>query len=230
MEILDKNSEYGETPMQPSASRTKLYFRPLKMMSPAIPLGVLLAVAFGSPQAIRASGATEIVSENGTWGTDCPDVFCSAPGDTWSYSFDVDSQPTVLNDNLGGDFEAAVSGFTFLDNGVVVPSLTDTVTEMTFYSAGDGGGFEDPDAVVNVYNVFPYQLYSGLESSPTIEPGVYPVAPATAIDDTTPATASAVTVTPEPSLAILMLTALLAIALVARKRNAGGLGSTRTNS
>ncbi len=211
--------------MQPFASHTKLYSRSLnrslKLMRPAIQVGVLLAMSFSAPHAIWATPVTEDVSESGTWGADCPTTFCNAPGDTWSYSFVIDANPAAFNVSVGNYFEAPISDFVFTDNGAVVGPLTDSVTDVYFFSTGQGGGLTDQTGGL-ILNIYSDQLYAGLdqESSPTIVPGIYPVGDMTTIDGVSPASASALTITPEPSLSIMMAAGLLAIAFVVRKRNA----------
>src|SRR5271168_246774 len=146
--------------MQPFASDTKLFRRSSRLMSPVIQVGVLLAVAFSAPQAIWSTPVTEDVSESGTWGTDCPAVYCNAPGDTWSYSFVIDANPAPFNVSLGNEFNAPISDFTFTDNGTVVASLTDSLTDVIFFSTGGGGGLTD-DTFGSILNIFAPQLYSG---------------------------------------------------------------------
>lgn len=79
----------------------------------------------------------DMVSQSGQWGSVCPPVLCSTPGDTWSYSFltssDVSSWYTGVPD--------PISDFQFSVNGVVVSSLSDAYGEAIWFPGSNDGGF-----------------------------------------------------------------------------------------
>jgi len=79
-----------------------------------------------------------LISQSGTWGPTCPAVVCSAPGDSWSYSFRIDP---VLN--LMSPFApaGAISDFEFVLNGSPVASLTNAYSEAGFFFGNNDGGF-----------------------------------------------------------------------------------------
>lgn len=88
--------------------------------------------------ATTASADVDVVSQSGVWGATCPPVICSAPGDSWSYSFQVDSVLTSLI-NVGP--QGPISDFEFLLNGSAITSLTDAFDAAEFFSAPLDGGF-----------------------------------------------------------------------------------------
>ena len=180
-------------------------------------------------------GDTVVVSQDGTWGAaaDCPPTFCSAPGDTWSWSFEIDTNPVAFNVDPDNDFEASITNFVFSENGSVIGSLSDTQTEVTFFSTANCGGLAtDDDSTINECSD---QLYAGSESSPTIQAGSYAalLTPQTGgcggapFEPCSTATFGDIVITPqpdqtpEPSTAFLMIVPLLSGAFVIRQAKPG---------
>ena len=188
-----------------------------------------MAFIFGAAANLKAD--IIVVSQNGIWGTgaDCPPTFCTSPGDTWNWSFDMDASPSAFDVDPGQSFEAPITNFVFSDNGAPIASLTGTQTEITFFStAGCGGLATDDDSTINECAS---QLYSGNEAMPAMQPGAYTPLLTPQVGDCGGAPfALCATVTfgdivltvapaPEPSSAIMIIVPLLAVAFVIRKKN-----------
>jgi hypothetical protein len=187
-----------------------------------------MGLIFGAAASLKADIIS--VSQDGTWGrgADCPPTFCTSAGDTWNWSFDIDADPSAFNVNPGNDFEATITNFVFSDNGSVIASLTGSQTEITFFSTARCGGLStDDDSTINECA---FQLYSGDETTPIMQPGTYTplLIPQVGNCGGSPFTSCA-TVTfgdivltlvpaPEPSSAFMIIVPLLAMALVIRKK------------
>lgn len=131
-------------------------------------------------------------------------------------SFELPVNPTVLEFTVGTNFQ--VMPIDLMINGA--PS-TD---KLSFFSAGKfGGGFEAICGLTcSDINVAGPQLYTGLESSPTMLGIVAGGVPLTNFGTTTavgtltsPGTVGPVTSTPEPSATVLLGFGLLAVGLAA---------------
>jgi hypothetical protein len=124
------------------------------------------------PFASVGSASPLLVQESGVWGISAPVTTWSAPNESWSYSFVIDSSPTPSSYLLGDNFIAPFNNFNYLLNGVPVTTTPDAIE---WYSTNGEGG------LINVYfggitfKVYGAQAYSGPESSPAILPGVYPL-------------------------------------------------------
>ena len=163
------------------------------------------------------------------------------PGDTWQWSLEIDSNPVPSNFDSGVDFEADISNFEFSDAGTVITSLTDSQTEITFFSVAQCGGLATDD-LTTIDECADNQLYSGDESAPTLVPGTYgpELIPEVGGCGDTPGTmCSGVTFgditiavvpaqTPEPSSVVIVVVPLLVIAFVIRNRRLRGLTPARS--
>jgi PEP-CTERM motif len=129
-------------------------------------LAVLLFAASLSASPITISG-------NGTFSASTPTSTFSAPSETWSFSFTLDSQLAVSSILAGSYFSTtAFSGFTYFLNG-----SPDAITpdHLTFFRSGDGGMF-NICVSAGCDNGFYFQgpqMYTGSESTPTILTGPF---------------------------------------------------------
>jgi hypothetical protein len=175
-----------------------------------------------------ASATTTTVTESGTWGNNCPAPYCTAPGATLVLSFQVDSSPTPITYN-SVFFLATISDFTLSDNGVIQTGL-DPETKAYFFIASDTGGFATYDDIFDVSA--PSQLFTGPVSTPTFQPGNYPISQYPTIGNTLVYTYTNIDVSsavPEPATYALALFGFGLLGCV-RKRILPGLRSiTRTH-
>jgi len=121
--------------------------------------------------------ATLTLSTGGTYSGGTPATAWTAPGATWSISFNVASNPTVNSSVSGQDFDAPVTNFVYKLNGNPVSVGT---VDVAFYNLGDSGlidvglfGSSATGALTNGFVIFGPQAYSGPEATPTILPNVY---------------------------------------------------------
>lgn len=164
------------------------------------------------------------VTQSGQWGTVCPPIVCSQPGDSWSYSFLTDSKIPFPS------LSAPISDFTFLLNGVpVFPVPLGTYNNALWFVAANDGGFSIPGAIEFGMWTQLFTTPVPLSPSATLDPGVYPILPSPSFEDLFGADnlihpneitfgPVVITDTPEPSSVILLLTILLRAAFVVRKR------------
>jgi hypothetical protein len=210
---------------------------PKRLWKFSFSLGLLLLISL---TLAPAAGATEfLVTESGTFSANVPVTFVSAPDATWSYSFLVSSTPSPSYYSLGSGFGTYVSDFQYTLNGTIVPSAQadydEEPGEVAWSSSAEGGlldvivqnasgGFEG-------FGLTGPQIYSGSESSPTLLAGEFPVGtgsefvittgfPDPTITYSEPVTGSVLVedATPEPPAVLLMLTGLLALAIVGRRK------------
>jgi len=135
---------------------------------------ILLVVAFCS---LPAHADTISYSDSGTFSTSTASSAFTGPGETWAFSFQADSNPTVLEFGNGG-FNFSFSNFSYSLNGSTVAI---TPSFIRFFSPGNGGGFEICFAGTTVQNCtdglgstgFGPPMYTGTTSSPTLAPGTY---------------------------------------------------------
>jgi hypothetical protein len=197
--------------------------------------------------AAPAFGDVDLVTQSGEWGATCPPIVCSEPGDSWSYSFLTDSN-VVLNANANSNFGTTITDFEYSLNEVLEIAIEGAYLASWFPESNDGGFFiQFPPALEEFSPAFGLsaQLYTVSPSSPpgdcgfvnqacTIAPGTYLEGPpASALEFLfgvgTPNVGAGnnlivgpIVITdisaPEPTSVILLLTALLAVAFVLRKR------------
>jgi hypothetical protein len=169
-------------------------------------LYALVAVTVALGTAVPAFSDELQVSESGTWGTTCPATFCAGPGDTWSWSFDIASNPTPHDFVSGVQTDVPITNFIFETNGNVVSVPNPTLADFGFPPAT--GGFS---MAINNNEVLlsGSQLYTGTEAAPNFAPGVFSVnLSGTEIGGVSPATASPITISavPEPASWLFMMT------------------------
>jgi hypothetical protein len=191
----------------------------MRRLTFSLALSLLALVCALAPS--RAFASNVVVSDSGTFASGVPNTTESAPGETWSFSFSVNSNPAVSNVVLGQNFDTSFSNFTYTLNGSPVAT---SPTELTWYST-PLGGLIDLTFADGVLSIYGNQAYSGSEASPTILPGAYPV-------DNTQSFfqdnyfnsgaiyASPLTISPEPSTFLLLGSGLFAIFGLAAFRRA----------
>jgi hypothetical protein len=128
---------------------------------------------------LAAHAGTILYSDSGTFSGSTPSTEFSGPTENWAFSFEADSNPTVLSFGNGG-FDFAFSNFSYALNGAPVAI---TPTAIRFFTAANGGGFficfgalpcgmgSFPNGLGTGFGA--PQLYSGPNSAPTLLPGSY---------------------------------------------------------
>jgi hypothetical protein len=166
---------------------------------------VLLLASVGSASPL-------LVQESGVWGNSAPFTTWSAPGESWSYSFLIDSNPTPSSYSPGDNFIAPFNNFNYFLNGFPVATTPDAIE---WYSTNNEGGLINIYFGTTLFKVYGAQAYSGPESSPTILPGVYPLAGGSVFQSAgnpdQPLTGY-LTITPEPATIGMMLMGVAALA------------------
>jgi hypothetical protein len=157
-------------------------------------------------------------SGGGTFSASTASSAFSGPGETWGFSFQADSNPTVLEFGNGG-FNFAFSNFSYFLSDSPVAIMP---TFIRFFSPGNGGGFEicfNGTTVANCTdgfgNVsFSSPMYSGTTSAPTLLPGTFAMDLGVAVNsigyDLGSTTVQA-TAVPEPSSLPMFATVLVAL-------------------
>jgi len=179
---------------------------------------LLFAIAAASLAGPAANADTVVISGSGTWGASAPVTPESAPGDTFSFSFDLPSPYTWIA-YAGGELTSEVTDLSYDLDGAPVGI---SAVAAAFYPASTFGGF---DLFFSDGNWL--SAYGGaIGSSGAITTGTYAVD--FDIDYTVgapPGVGSGIvdaSVVPEPTSAALMLTGLLGLAAVrCRVRPAG---------
>lgn len=194
--------------------------------------GVLLALILGGQPVNADSGVTYTVS--GTYSSATTSSPLSGPSDTFTMSFSLPSMPVTTDFVLGDDFFVdAPIPFTYsASNGGTASGLV----FLNFYtptSSSQAGGFfvdfcaDGPSCATGqeyTWVVPGPQLYSGLESSPTLFPTSFDFTAGQFLDQCTfcdnadasgtfdgSVNASAVVPTPEPASALLLLLGIFGI-------------------
>lgn len=159
-------------------------------------------------------------SDSGTFSASTPSTEFSGPSTAWTFSFQADSNPTVLEFGNGG-FDFAFSNFSYSLNGSPVAIAP---TSIRFFTAANGGGFFICFGAQPCGNgVFPNglgtgfapQLYSGPNSAPTLLPGPFTSLPFYVVVNSTAYSQTNTTLqavaTPEPSSFLPLVVGLLAL-------------------
>ena len=130
-------------------------------------------------------------TDSGTFTTATPSSAFTAPGGTWSFSFDAVTNPTDVLEFGNGGFNFAFFNFTYTLNGSPVAI---TPTYIRFFSGTNGGGFfvcfsgtfpplsNCTDALGTP--TFGPQMYAGMTSAPTLIPGAFTQAFAAGVNGT----------------------------------------------
>ena len=164
------------------------------------PLWLLSLTAIG-----MCSAGPIFVTGTGTFSAaDTPDTFVT-PGDT--FALYVPSNPVIPPSGFTTlSFDVPVAGFTYELDGIVDP--VSLPTEITFYTAADGGGFAVDFGPITEFLFSSSQIFSGTTAAPTFSPGTFDNQSFLFLDsnnvDINPATVT-VTPTPEPSSILLLL-------------------------
>jgi hypothetical protein len=171
---------------------------------------VVLACAF---QSAPAAAQTYTVTESGTWSSTTPVVTdFSAPGDTWSVSFQVTDTPAKTDANK---FTTVISNFVYTLDGTVETAVSTAAdgTDATFYDTKKDGGISFKLDIKKYGDVtfllYGAQAYTGTTSAPTITPGDYTLASGDYVkftgDDQVPLGGSFGILVPEGGAALLYL-------------------------
>jgi hypothetical protein len=113
-----------------------------------------------------------LVSQTGEWGATCPAVVCSAPGDSWSYSFQTDSDLSLPK----GLPTSAITDFAFFLNGIQIATLNNAYVNADWFVASNDGGFDlGPQSPILFGRWTPLFAFTTLPFEATLVPGVYPV-------------------------------------------------------
>jgi hypothetical protein len=121
---------------------------------------ILMVVSSLVAQSAAHAGSVT-VSGSGTWGAGAPISIYTAPGDTWSFSFDLpdplDANPTSLATN----FQYVLEG----------SDVSTTLSSVEFFPLAVGGLFDLNFADGNSLNLYGAQVFS--TPSLALIPGVY---------------------------------------------------------
>jgi hypothetical protein len=177
----------------------------------------LLTLSLGACSFVNAS--TLYVQTSGQFSsTDTADTYVT-PGDTFTLSFVVPSSPVISASNSTSlSFDVPVVDFSYRLNGVA--DAVGLPSEITFYTAADGGGFEVAFGSSTEFLISSSQIFSGVTTAPAFSAESFPGQSFLFLDnnnvDANSATV-AVTPTPEPSSALLLLCGVALVAVGFRK-------------
>ena len=168
---------------------------------------------------VPAHAGTILYTDSGTFTASTPSSVFTGPGETWAFSFEAETNPTVLEFGMGG-FDFAYSDFSYLLNGspvAITPSF------IRFFSPNNGGGFyicfngttvQNCTEAMGTGNFVP-AVYTGTTSAPTLLTGSFPgelgVAVGSGGADEGPTTLIG-TAVPEPSTLLTLAPFLVALA------------------
>lgn len=169
-----------------------------------------------------ASAGSLFVTATGTFSAvDTGDTYVT-PGDTFSLAFLVPTSPITNGTNSTTlSFDVPVGLFTYKLDGIVDP--VPPPTEITFYTAADGGGFEVDFGPDTEFLFSSSQIFSGTTAAPTFSPGTFDDQSFLFLDDNNVDSNSAtvtVTPTPEPSSILLLLCGGLCLFAVGMRKSA----------
>jgi YVTN family beta-propeller protein len=168
-----------------------------------------------------SAGSLYVIGSGTFSATDTADTFVT-PNDAFSVEFLVPTNPTLTPGEYNSlSFDVPVSGFTYELNGIVdsVPSPT----EITFYTAADGGGFEVDFGPSTEFLFGSSQIFSGTTAAPVFSAGEFSGQTFLFLDnnnvDANAATV-AVTPTPEPSSILLLLLGGIGLFAIGARKSA----------
>jgi PEP-CTERM motif len=153
------------------------------------------------------------VSSSGTFNGSAPTTTLTAPNQTWSFSFLIDSNPVPIATFSSNRTELPISGFAYRLNGSLVST---NYASMVFSLLSNGGGFASPQVDFDLYAP---QMFSGTLASPTILPGVYTLVSPSVINGASVvgAQVTIASAVPEPASVGLSLFGLVGLGLLRRR-------------
>lgn len=120
---------------------------------------------------VCCSAGTLTVTDSGIWASVATTTTESAPGESWSLSFQVASSPTPLNYTTGIQTVVPITNLIYTLNGSAVQTQASGGSVELFTGEGFRLYFPGGDAL-QIQDTG--QLYSGSEASPTVLAGNYP--------------------------------------------------------
>lgn len=167
--------------------------------------------------ALPAHAGTITYSDSGTFSASTPTTTFSGPSKLWAFSFQVDSNPAV-SVQPGFGFSPVFSNFSYILDGSPVAV---TPTSLSFFNAASGGGFTfcfintpSPCTALSLNGPGTPQMYTGLDSAPTMLTGGFTVHTTFAVGRTLytqPDTTVEAAAVPEPSTLLTLAAGLLVL-------------------
>ena len=141
-------------------------------------MGVLCGVHDVPLFAVSLSASSITISASGEFVAGTLTSPFSAPDETWSFSFVVDTNPGVSNVNLGNYFDVDFSDFTYDLDGSPVAI---TPEDIRFFSTSQYGGFSICfttacsffNSPADGFSILGKQMYTQSESAPTMSVGAF---------------------------------------------------------
>ena len=173
--------------------------------------------------ALSVSASPILLNGSGTFSGTTPSSAFSAPNQTWSFNFLVDSSPSVSNVNPGSGFDVSFSNFTYFLNGSPVVILPANVR---FFNTAFSGMFNvcfappcsGTSSPTNGFEFIGPQMFTGSESTPLMSTGSFTSTSFSVFVNSAAALQSSTTIqavgsgVPEPSTLLTLGAGLLALA------------------
>ncbi len=128
--------------------------------------------------ALSVSASPILISGGGTFAGSTPSSTFSAANQTWSFSFLVDSNPSVLNVTTGSSFDVSFSNFSYFLNG---SSVVISPANIRFFNTAFSGMFNvcfappcpGTSSPTNGFEFIGPQMFTGSESTPLMSTGSF---------------------------------------------------------